>query len=140
MGGVKGHNKNEISFARIPLATAPGKPRRACPVLTGWPGSFTIFEGKPFSPMILIINVFGTEFVLKRPITLDLESATLRDVLIALQRHHEGPWKRMLKEDLSLQEGCVVLVNGRNIASLEKLETSIHDGDEITFTVLVAGG
>jgi len=106
----------------------------------GMAGELHIFEGKPFSPMILIINVFGTEFVLKRPITLDLESATLRDVLIALQRHHEGPWKRMLKEDLSLQEGCVVLVNGRNIASLEKLETSIHDGDEITFTVLVAGG
>jgi molybdopterin converting factor small subunit len=125
VGGVKGHNKNEISF--------PGSPGL-------WPGSFTIFEGKPFSPMILIINVFGTEFVLKRPITLDLESATLRDVLIALQRHHEGPWKRILKEDLSLQEGYVVLVNGRNIASLEKLETSIHDGDEITFTVLVAGG
>jgi molybdopterin converting factor small subunit len=31
-------------------------------------------------------------------------------------------------------------VNGRNIASLEKLETKIRDGDEITFTVLVAGG
>ena len=90
--------------------------------------------------MTLIINVFGTEFVLKRPITLDLQSPTLRDVLTALQRYHEGPWKRILQDDLSLQEGCVVLVNGRNIASLAKLETIIHDGDEITFTVLVAGG
>jgi molybdopterin converting factor small subunit len=90
--------------------------------------------------MTVIINVFGTELVLKRPITLDLQSPTLRDVLIALQRDHEGPWKRILKEDLSLQEGCVALVNGRNIASLEKLETKIHEGDEITFTVLVAGG
>jgi molybdopterin converting factor small subunit len=90
--------------------------------------------------MTIITNVFGTEFALKRPITLDLESPTLRDVLVALQRYHEGPWKRILKEDHSLQEGCVVLVNGRNIASLEKLETEIHDGDEITFTVLVAGG
>jgi molybdopterin converting factor small subunit len=90
--------------------------------------------------MTLIINVFGTEFVLKRPITLDLKSPTLRDVLLALQKHQEGPWKTILKEDLSLHEGCVVLVNGRNIASLEKLETSVHDGDEITFTVLVAGG
>jgi molybdopterin converting factor small subunit len=88
----------------------------------------------------IITNVFGTEFALKRPITLDLESPTLRDVLVALQRHHEGPWKRILKEDLSLQEGCVALVNGRNIASLEKLETEIHDGDEITFTVLISGG
>jgi molybdopterin converting factor small subunit len=90
--------------------------------------------------MTIITNVFGTEFALKRPIDLDLESPTLRDVFVALQRYHEGPWKRILKEDLSLQEGCVVLVNGRNIASLEKLETEIHDGDEITFTVLVSGG
>jgi molybdopterin converting factor small subunit len=90
--------------------------------------------------MTIITNVFGTEFSLKRPITLDLESPTLRDVLDTLRRHHEGPWGRLLKEDLSLQEGCVVLVNGRNIASLEKLETKIRDGDEITFTVLVAGG
>ena len=90
--------------------------------------------------MMIVTNVFGTEFSLKRLITLDLEFPTLRDVLAALQRHHEGPWRRFLKEDLSLQEGCVVLVNGRNIASLEKLETKIRDGDEITFTVLVAGG
>ena len=90
--------------------------------------------------MMIITNVFGTEFSLKRPITLDLESPTLRDVLAALRRHHEGPWRRLLKEDLSLEEGCVVLVNGRNIASLEKLDTEIHEGDEITFTVLVAGG
>ncbi len=90
--------------------------------------------------MTIITNVFGTEFSLKRPITLDLESATLRDVLASLQRHPEGPWRRILKDDLSLQEGCVVLVNGRNVASLEKLETKIRDGDEITFTVLVAGG
>ena len=97
-------------------------------------------EEKHIPPMTIIINVFGTEFSLKQPITLDLESPTLRDVLAALQRHHEGAWRSILKEDLSLQEGCVVLVNGRNIASLEKLETKIRDGDEITFTVLVAGG
>jgi molybdopterin converting factor small subunit len=90
--------------------------------------------------MTIIINVFGTELSLKRPISLDLESPTLRDVLAALRKHQEGPWQRILKENLSLQEGCVVLVNGRNIASLEKLETKIRDGDEITFTVLVAGG
>ena len=90
--------------------------------------------------MTILTNVFGTEFVLKRPVTLDLESSTLRDVLVALRRDHGDPWNRILNEDLSLQESSVVLVNGRNIASLEKLETEIHDGDEITFTVLVAGG
>jgi len=90
--------------------------------------------------MTIITNVFGTEFALKRPITLDPESPALRDVLVALQRNHEGPWRRMMKDDLSLVEGCVILVNGRNIASLKNLETEIHDGDEITFTVLVSGG
>lgn len=90
--------------------------------------------------MKIIVNVFGTEFTLKRPVNLDLQSPTLRDVLLVLQRDEQGPWQRMIKEDLSLQEGCVILVNGRNIASLKKLETQIHDGDEITFTVLVAGG
>lgn len=97
-------------------------------------------EEKRLPSMKIITNVFGTEFSLKQPITLDLESPTLRDVLTALRKHHEGPWQRILKENLSPQEGCVVLVNGRNIASLKKLETEIHDGDEITITVLVAGG
>jgi len=32
------------------------------------------------------------------------------------------------------------MVNGRNIRSLDGLETKIQDGDELTFTVLVAGG
>jgi molybdopterin converting factor small subunit len=90
--------------------------------------------------MTIITNVFGTEFALKRPVTLDLESPALRDVLIALQRNHEGPWTLMIKDDLSPVEGCVLLVNGRNIASLQSLDTKINDGDEITFTVLVAGG
>ena len=97
-------------------------------------------KGKRDLYMTLHVNVFGTEFVLKRPVTLDLESATLREVLIVLQRDYEGPWRRIIKGDLSLQEGCVVLVNGRNVASLQKLETKIHDGDELTFTVMVAGG
>ena len=90
--------------------------------------------------MTIIINVFGTEFVLKRPVTLDPVSASLRDALISLQGSPEGPWRRIIKDDLSLTEGCVILVNGRNIHSLKNLETVIHDGDEITFSVLVSGG
>jgi molybdopterin converting factor small subunit len=90
--------------------------------------------------MTIITNVFGTEFVLKRPVTLDPVSASLREVLLALRRTHEGPWRQIIKEDLALTEGCVILVNGRNIYSLKNLETEIHDGDEITFTVLVSGG
>ncbi len=90
--------------------------------------------------MKITVNVFGPDITLKEGIFLEMDSATLRDVLRALTVKQEGALKRIIKDDLSLEKGCVILVNGRNIASLEKLETEIHDGDEITFTVLVAGG
>ena len=90
--------------------------------------------------MKITVNVFGPDITLKEGIFLEMDSATLRDVLRALTVKQEGALKRIIKDDLSLEKGCVILVNGRNISSLEKLETEIHDGDEITFTVLVAGG
>lgn len=90
--------------------------------------------------MNVIINVIGPEITLKQEIVLELASPTLKDVVRSLLGQHRGPWERMVKSDLSLAEGCVVLVNGRNIMSLEGFETRIQEGDEITFTVLVAGG
>ena len=90
--------------------------------------------------MKISINVFGTDIILKREVSLDIPSPTLRDVLKSLKDHHQGNWGNLIKDDLSIQEGSVVLVNGRNVSSLEKLDTRIHEGDEITFTVLVAGG
>ena len=90
--------------------------------------------------MTITVNVFGAEFVSKRAVPLELVSASLRDVLFTLQRQTEGPWNRMMRDSLRPVVGCVILVNGRSIRSLENLETEIHDGDEITFTVLVSGG
>ena len=41
--GPRGTIRMKISLAHILFATAcPGSPRRACPVLTGWAGSFNI--------------------------------------------------------------------------------------------------
>ena len=90
--------------------------------------------------MKITVNVFGPDITLKEGIFLEMDSATLRDVLRALTVKQEGALKRIIKDDLSLEKGCVILVNGRNISSLENLETKIHDGDEVTFTVLMAGG
>jgi molybdopterin converting factor small subunit len=90
--------------------------------------------------MNIITNVFGPDITLKQKIFLELTSPTLRDVLKVLKDRHKGPWERIIKDDLSIEEGCVILINGRNIWSLEKFETRIRDGDEITFTVLVSGG
>lgn len=90
--------------------------------------------------MKIFINTFGTDIRLKQPASLELASPALKDVLRALQDQDKDRLERFIQDDLSLREGCVILLNGRNIASLDGLETSVHEGDELTFTVLVAGG
>jgi molybdopterin converting factor small subunit len=90
--------------------------------------------------MNVIINIFGTDIRLKQKISLELTSPTLKDVLRALKDQCKGQLERFIKDDLSPVEGSVILVNGRNIWSLDRFETKIHNGDELTFTVLVAGG
>ncbi len=90
--------------------------------------------------MRILVNLFGTEVRLKQEITLDLPSAALKDALRALRDRCGAPLEKFLKEDLSPAEGCAILLNGRNIGSLGPGETKIRDGDELTFTVLVAGG
>ena len=90
--------------------------------------------------MDVIINVFGSEIVLKQEVSLKPASSTLRDVLRALKDQDEAILGRFIKDDLTPVEGSVILLNGRNIESLDRFETRIDDGDELTFTVLVAGG
>jgi molybdopterin converting factor small subunit len=90
--------------------------------------------------MKIFINAFGTDIRLKQEASLEPASPALRDVLRALKDQDQVPLERFIEDDLSLKEGCVILVNGRNIASLDRLETRVQDGDELTFTVLVAGG
>ena len=89
----------------------------------------------------LRINVIGPEITLKQPVALSLSSSpTLKNLARVLLDQHTGPWERILENDQSLKKGFVALVNGRNIQSLDGFGTRIHDGDEITFTVLIAGG
>lgn len=90
--------------------------------------------------MEIVLNVFGPETSLNQSVSIEPETTSLKDVLKALQKRDKGAWSRLLRPDLSLEKGCVILVNGRNIQSLQNLETRIHDGDEITLTVLVTGG
>jgi molybdopterin converting factor small subunit len=90
--------------------------------------------------MRVVINLLGTEVRLKQEVFLDPSSSDPKDVLRALKDQYGAPLERFMKEDLSPVEGCTILVNGRNIGSLGRGETKIQEGDEITFTVLVAGG
>jgi len=90
--------------------------------------------------MKVFINLLGTDVRLKQEASLDPPSPALKDVLRTLRDQYTGQLERFIKDDLSPTEGSAILVNGRNIRSLDGLETKIQDGDELTFTVLVAGG
>ena len=86
------------------------------------------------------VSVFGPEVILKQEIALDRPSLPLQDLLRFMQQGDGEKWGRILKEDSGIAAGYEVLVNGRNVKSLEGMETEIHEGDEIVFTVVLSGG
>jgi molybdopterin converting factor small subunit len=90
--------------------------------------------------MKISINIIGVEIKLKEQVSLEPASTALKDVLQVLKDRDRGDLRRFVDDDLKPVDGSVILVNGRNILSLEQWETQIHDGDEITFMVPVAGG
>ncbi len=90
--------------------------------------------------MKITTNVFGPRVRLREEVILKSDSANIRDVLSALVEKEGEALKGIVENDLSPAKGCVVLVNGRNISSLQNVETRVHDGDEITLTVMMAGG
>lgn len=86
------------------------------------------------------ISVLGPDIALREKTDLDLASASLRDVMRVLLEQDRAKWERILQEDLTPSERYEVLVNGRNMKSLEGLDTKIGEGDEIVFTVPLVGG
>ncbi len=90
--------------------------------------------------MNLTISVFGRDIILKQETILELASPTLIGVTRALLEQKRAEWDRIVQDDFTPSEGYEVLVNGRNIKSLEGLDTRIHEGDEILFTVPLVGG
>ncbi len=90
--------------------------------------------------MRLLVNIFGPDVKVRQEIALEPASPSLCDVLEALRETCGGSLERFLRDDLSPVDGAAILVNGRNMLSLDKIGTTIRDGDELTFTVMVAGG
>jgi len=90
--------------------------------------------------MQLLVNIFGPDVKLRQEISLEPASPSLDDVLKALREERRLSLGGFLKDDLSPVDGAAILVNGRNMLSLDTIGTTIRDGDELTFTVMVAGG
>jgi molybdopterin converting factor small subunit len=90
--------------------------------------------------MKVIVNIIGVEVRMKQETLLEPVSPVLKDVLRALKDQDKGQLKRFIDKDLTPIDCSVILVNGRNILTLNGWETQMHDGDELTFMVPVAGG
>ena len=90
--------------------------------------------------MKLIVNTFGTQVRLKQEVTLEGTACALQDALETLRQEHGAALSRFLTDDSAPLEGVAILVNGRNMLSLDRYGTIIRDGDELTLTVQVAGG
>ena len=90
--------------------------------------------------MNILINLFGVDVRNKQAFRITPDSGTLREVLRAVDLQEPGFFQMFLRQDLSPVDGTVVLVNGRNILSLATWDTTIQEGDEISFMVPVAGG
>ncbi len=90
--------------------------------------------------MKVTVNMIGVEVRLKQPVSLEPSSQALKDVVRVLKDRDNGELRRFIGDDLVPVDGSAILVNGRNILSLQQGETQIHEGDEITFMVPVAGG
>jgi molybdopterin converting factor small subunit len=86
------------------------------------------------------ISVLGPDIAIREETSLELVSPTLRDVARTLLGQDRAKWQRVLQDDFTPSERYEVLVNGRNMKSLEGLDTKIGEGDEIVFTVPLVGG
>jgi molybdopterin converting factor small subunit len=90
--------------------------------------------------MKVIVNLFGVDVRLKQEIFIEPAFTSLKGVLKGLKDRGVEQLERFIDDHLSPVGGSVILVNGRNYLSLDGWETQIHEGDELTFMVPVAGG
>jgi MoaD family protein len=77
-----------------------------------------------------------------KELNLDLEdNATLNDVFSRLfEKFGENIKTVLIKQTGELNDHVVIMLNEKNIRSLDDLNTKIHNKDEITLLPAIAGG
>lgn len=68
------------------------------------------------------------------------EGATVRDLIRAIDRKHNGRLSREILDGDKLKDEYNILVNGRAIDYLAGLDTRLKDNDEVVFMPPVGGG
>jgi sulfur-carrier protein len=70
----------------------------------------------------------------------EVNAATIGDVIVELQTRYPGIKDRLLDENGSIRRFVNVYVNEEDIRFLENQKTAIKDGDEISIIPAIAGG
>lgn len=77
-----------------------------------------------------------------KELNMDLENeSTIKDLLSKLfEKYGEDVKKLLIKKTGDLNDQVVIMINEKNIRSLDKFDTKIHNNDEIIFLPAIAGG
>jgi len=71
---------------------------------------------------------------------LELSGSTIGDVLAAMVAEHPGLTGQVIAEDGTMNKFVNIYVNDDDVRYLEKLDTAVKDGDEVSILPAVAGG
>jgi len=77
-----------------------------------------------------------------KELNMDLEDeSTIKDLFSKLfEKYGEDIKKLLIKKTGDLNDQVVIMVNEKNIRSLDKFDTKIHNNDKIIFLPAIAGG
>jgi MoaD family protein len=77
-----------------------------------------------------------------KELNMDLEDeSTIKDLFSKLfEKYGKDIKKLLIKKTGDLNDQVVIMVNEKNIRSLDKFDTKIHNNDEIIFLPAIAGG
>jgi molybdopterin synthase sulfur carrier subunit len=76
----------------------------------------------------------GTEYEVESEIS-------IAELIKKLDQEYDGYFtQKLLEEDRSISSGAIILVNGKNILHLEKLESKVNNQDTVTLFPPSAGG
>jgi len=76
----------------------------------------------------------GTEYEVESEIS-------IAELIKKLDQEYDGYFtQKLLEDDRSISPGSIIMVNGKNVLHLEKLETKVNNQDTVTLFPPSAGG
>jgi molybdopterin synthase sulfur carrier subunit len=82
-----------------------------------------------------LMQLLGNESIIELE-----DRASLRDLVSILAEKTRSPRKDFIANYDVMGQDLVILINGRNIHALKKLETPLKDGDVVTLLPPLVGG